>query len=178
MQSKTKNILRGLAATACLVLYVFCHTLYEKTFIVWWLPPVIAAIAALLTTPLTAKYWTKFTGSENRMLNILCHIYFSGALFLFVFLGGNLYAANPASAYEQTFTVSEKQCTEHASYRRSGHRKIRTGTYKVYHLRLKSSDGPEKRISVTSALYNRVHKNGTLTFPLYMGGFGYPVFAK
>lgn len=174
MQAKTKNILRTIAATVCLITYIFCYTLYEQTFIVWWLPLLIAAIPTLLTAPFAYKHWARCTGSGNRLPNILCHIYFAGAIFLFAFLGGNRYAADQDKIKEKTFSVTEKFCRERDKYVRAGRRRVRSGSYTVYYLRLKSDQGEQKTIFVSRALYNRTRAEGSVTLELTEGRFGFP----
>ena len=170
-----KNVLRYGAATACFVLYVFSYVLYERTMVEWWLPVTVAATVAVLTAPWAVGRWARFTGSESRLLNYACHLFFAGAVGVFAFLGGNRIAIDRSAAYEQEFTVTEKIAATRSRYRRVGRRNVRSGSYKVYYLRLVSEDGAEKKVPVTLSLYNKVRENGTVTYSLCEGRFGFPV---
>ncbi len=175
MKNGVKSALRCCAAAACLILYVFDYAIYERTFVEWWLPLTVAAAAAVITAPPLVGLWGRFTRSDNRLLNFACHVCFTGAMGLFVFFGGNGFAADDSAVYDCEFTVTEKISATRDRYRRVGRRNVRTGSYKVYYLRLASAEGMVKKIPVTAALYNKVREGGVATFPLYEGRFGYPV---
>jgi len=141
----------------------------------WWLPVTVSAAAVVLTAPWSIDRWSRFTGSDSRMLNYACHLFFAGAVGLFAFLGGNRFAAGSSAVYEKEFTVTEKISVTRNRYSRVGRRRIRSGSYKVYYLRLTSEEGEVKKIPATLSLYNGVRENGTVTYPLRDGLFGFPI---
>ena len=145
MKNGVNNVLRYGAATACFVLYVFSYALYERTLIEWWLPVTVAAVAAALTAPWAVGRWAKFTGSDE------------------------------SAAYEKKFTVTERIAATRNRYRRVGRRSVRSGSYKVYYLRLRSEDGAEKKVPVPLSLYSKVRENGTVTYSVCEGRFGFPI---
>ena len=175
MKNGVRNVLRYGSVVACFVLCVFSYALYERTFVGWQVPLTVAAAAAALTAPWAVGLWGRLTGSESRLLNYVCHVCFAGALGAFVFLGVNRFGADRSAVYGREFTVAEKITATRDRYRRVGRRSVRSGSYRVYYLRLASEDGTVKKIPVTQALYNKVRSGGTVTFSMYDGCFGYPV---
>ena len=175
MKNGVNNVLRYGAATACFVLYVFSYALYERTLIEWWLPVTVAAVAAALTAAWCVGLWANFTGSDSRLFNYACHLFFAGAVAVFAFLGGNRIAIDESAAYEKKFTVTERIAVTRNRYRRVGRRSVRSGSYKAYYLRLRSEDGAEKKVPVALSLYSKVRENGTVTYSVCEGRFGFPI---
>ncbi len=170
-----KNILRCAAGAGCILLYVWGYVIYEHTLVDWWLPATGAVVAVLFMLRPLAELWPAVTGSADRTVNLVCHVFAVGAMGWFAFLGGNGLGADIGNDYDETVTVTEKITATRNRYHRSGRRMVRYDTYKVYYLHLEFGDGRTKRVPVSLPRYNKAREGGLMTLPMSSGRFGFPV---
>lgn len=78
-------ILRCIVATAFLVLYVMAYIAFEKTVVEWWKLVVVGVCAIAVTGMTKMKRWRWLTGTDDRTLNGLFHVYAVGAMALGAF---------------------------------------------------------------------------------------------
>ncbi len=172
------NALRVLAGAALLLAGVYGYVCYEKTRIEGWYPIAFALGGALATMPYLLGRWSRLTGTDDRTLNGLCHLFCVGILCWFGLLGGNYLLADPASEYAERITVEQKlRKTRHRTYR-ANHRMVRGQSYEVYYLRIAFDDGFRKEMQVPKNVYNRCRENGSATVTMRRGCFGFPVVVR
>lgn len=174
---KTKCIYAGrlLVATAVLLLGVMGYVYYEKTLIDWWEPVVASGVIALVTLPLLYRRWGWLTGVKSPALNILCHLYMTGLLSYFLFLGGNYLLADASSTCEEeVMIVSKEKETKERRFRVRRH-SYRSKTVHYYYLNVRFKDGTCKRIPVSLSVYNRSKANSYRTFDVQRGGWGFRI---
>lgn len=169
-----KNILRCAAGAACLFLYVWGYVIYEHTLVGWWLPAA-GAVVLILFTGGAARMWSAVTGTADRTMNLVCHVFAVGAIGWFALLGGNYFGAGAATARDAEVTVAERIAVTRNKYIRRGRRMMKSGTYKVYYLRLTFEDGRTKKVPVSLAQYNRARTGGSMNFRTRKGRFGFTV---
>ena len=170
-----KNVLRCAAGAACLFLYVWGYVIYEHTLVGWWLPAAGAAVLVLFTSGVAPRMWAAVTCSGDRSVNLVCHAFAVGAIGWFALLGGNYFGADAASARDTEVTVAERIAVTRSKYNRRGRRMMKSGTYKVYYLRLTFDDGRTKKVPVSLAQYNRARTGGRMSFHARKGLLGFTV---
>lgn len=175
------NLLNGLRiglAALLLLAAVYGYVCYEKTLIAWWLPVAFALGAAIITMPLLARRFRRLTGTDDSTTNALCHLLGAGALFYFVFMGGNFLLADPASEYGDRITVVQKLRKERRRSYRSGRRRVQGKPYTVYYLEAVFADSTRKTMQVPLAVYNACRENCPKEVTMRQGFWGYPVVVR
>lgn len=175
MKKGVLNTARILLASLLLLAAVFGYVCCEKTHIKGWIPVAVSLTAALFTMPLLTARWRVFTGSDDRIVNRLCHLLAFGAAVYFAFMGGNYLLSNPASEYGERITVLKKIRKERRRTYRSGHRIVRGKPYTVHYLDVSFPDGIRKRMQISPSLYNTCRENTPKTVTMRRGFFGFPV---
>lgn len=175
MSNRLINIGKGLAASVVLIMILFGYVCYEKTLVAWWLPVSASVLLALLTFPLLYKCWRKVMGVKG-FVNLLCHLYVIGGFSYFLLLGGNFLLSDASSAYKEEVHVLEKEHVVKTLSSRSGRRYRNVHrTIDCYYLTVCFSDGTCKKVQVALSAYNHTRKNGTFTFNMQKGLFGFRV---
>ncbi len=178
MKEGVKNALRILAGAILLLAGVYGYICYEKTRIEGWYPAAFALGGALATMPYLLRRWRRLTGTDDRTLNGLCHLFCIGILCWFGLLGGNYLLADPASEYAERVTVEKKlRKTRQRTYR-VNRRMVRGQSYEVYYLRIVFDDGFRKEMQVPRNVYDRCRENGPAPVTMRNGFFGFPVVVR
>ena len=176
MKQGVLNAVRLLSGALLLLAAVYGYVCCEKTHIEGWIPVVAALAAALFTMPPLAARWRALTGSGDRTVNRLCHLFAFGAAAYFVFMGGNYLLSDPAGEYGEQITVLKKNSKERRRTYRSGRRYVARGkSYTVHYLEVEFPDGIRKQVQVAPALYNASRENTVKTVTMRRGFFGFPV---
>lgn len=175
MKSKLVYTGRLTIIVLVLVLVVLGYVYYEKTLITWWEPVAVSFVAALLTAPLLFKYWKWLTGTDHRIVNMLCHAYVTGCLIYFFILGGNYLLADEESVVAEKVLVLDKKAETRELRQRVARHRYRTKTVRYYYLNVQFDDGTCKKVPVSLTVYNRSRIGGYRTFKLQRGGWGFRV---
>lgn len=178
-------ILRCIVATAFLVLYVMAYIAFEKTVVEWWKPVVVGVCAIAVTGMTKMKRWRWLTGTDDRTLNGLFHVYAVGAMAVGVFLLGNYWlpvsnaAGGRQTDYLEKVVVEKKEIVERDKTQRVGrHRYRKTGVRYEYYISVVFENGMRKDIPVTRNVYNRTRQGSPTGLLLDRGLFGMPVVRK
>jgi len=141
------------------------------TLVSWWLPLLFAVSIGLVTLPFQKK-WYFITGSCDKTVNFLCHMFHLVALGYFLFLGTNSYFAD--SDYNEKVLVRSKYIETHKKMRKMGkHRYVSDGVRKNYYLHIVLKDGKEKAIPVSLSVYNKTKENEWKEISLKKGVLGF-----
>ena len=178
MGNRLLDIVRISAMMLLLVAGVYGYLCYEKTRIAGWLPVVLAAGGAVVTMPLLSRRWNRLTGSDDRDINRLCHLFGVGTALYFLLMGGNYLLADPASEYGEQITVMEKIHKVRRHRHRVGHRSVQGRTYDVFYLRIAFADGMRRKMQVSSSVYNSCREDYPKTVTMRRGFFGFPVIGR
>lgn len=171
--------LRYTAAVVCFLLYIAGYIFYCDTIITWWYPIAAAMVPAIITAKQFYGKWSIMTGSDNRIFNIICHLYVVGAVLYSSLLGANYLFADSTTEHKVQATVISKYKKTHKKYRTVGRRRtISNGTYDSYHICLGFADGTKKSMSVQLNTYNKTRTGGTKTLNLQKGFLGFTVIKK
>jgi len=176
MKSNLKNAGRTVVAVAIFAMGVYGYICYEKTLVAWWWPVVVAGLTTLLSVAPFGHRWQWLSGSSDRTLNLICHLYAVSLFSYFVLLAGNYHLTAASSAHTEDAVVLRKEMRKKVITQRSGrrYRNIQRTVYE-YHFTLRFSDGSCKEIPVEQSDYNRIHTEGHCTLNLQKGLFGLQV---
>lgn len=178
-RNSLRMIGRWLLAGICLLLCGGAYACYQRTIVVWWWPVAAAGAIALLTLPPMRGRWSRITGTDDRTLNSLCHLFAAGSIAAFALLAGNYFLSDPATVHGEEALIEARIHRTRQHYRTMRHhRRVPTHKSEHYYLRLRLADGSLKEWEVPLARYNRTHEGGTLTLNLQRGFFGFPVIAR
>lgn len=172
------NIFRCLMLLLVIALTGIGCYIYEKTLVAVWIPIGVGLVATIVTFPLYKK-WAWLTRVEHKGLNMLCHVVCVSVISCSLFLIGNYYTTDIASAKEVTVTVLEKLVKERKKSRRVGrHRYVPDGVRKEYYLKVVFDNGAIETLHVSTATYNKARKGKSKVLVLQKGYFGLPVIMK
>ena len=96
-----------------LMLFIFIFScgiscvVYEDTLVDWWIPVGVVLIVVIATIPFY-KGWIWLTTMDDKVINCCCHLVCVGAISCVLFLGGNYWFADSASAHEEEVMVQNK----------------------------------------------------------------------
>lgn len=178
MNTLLMKIVRIVTVTAVLLSAAVGYILFEKTLAAWWIPVGVALAAALLTFPLYRK-WTWLTTTEDKTLNLLCHLVSVGALCYGLFLAGNYFLADADSQHDVSVTVIDKRMKQYEKRRRVGRRHyVPDGMRYEYYLTVSFDNGKVETLHVSRAVYQKARKGKPKVLSLSQGKFGLPVIKK
>ncbi len=178
MKNGLLNTLRVAVGALLLFAAVYGYVCHERTLVSRWMPVALSLAAAALTAPLLASRWRWLTRTSDRTVNRLCHLLGAGALFYFLFMGGNSLLADPASEYMEEVTVVHKERKERHRMHRAGRRMVRGESYTVYFVEVVFADSTRRRIQVPRAVHAACAENRRKRVSMRRGFFGFPVLKR
>lgn len=177
MSNKILTVLRCAVLFVCLILYVLSYVIYGKTMICFWTPVIVALLVAAVSASFMAGRWRWLTTSENKILNILCHLFVVGCVVYSVFLLGNYYLADASSEHTEEVYVEKKTKVKRRKTRRVGRNRYVSDGYRYeYYIYVRRNDNNSlKEISVSLNVYNKLRTGAIADLEMQKGFFGYPV---
>ena len=158
-----------------LMLFIFIFScgiscvVYEDTLVDWWIPVGVVLIVG----------WIWLTTMDDKVINCCCHLVCVGAISCVLFLGGNYWFADSASAHEEEVMVQNKYIETHKKSRRVGrHRYVPDGVRKEYYLQVTFENGNVETLHVSPSTYNKTKTGRSKILTLQKGLFGLPVITK
>ena len=172
------NTLRILMILVIMISCGVAYVVYEDTLAAWWIPVGVALIIVIATIPFY-KGWIWLTTMDNKVINCCCHLVCVGAISCVLFLGGNYWFADSASAHEEKVMVQKKYIETHKKTRRVGrHRYVSDGVRKEYYLQVAFENGNVETLHVSPSTYNKTKTGRPKILTLQKGLFGLPVITK
>lgn len=177
MSNKILTVLRCAVLFVCLILYVFSYVIYGKTMICFWTPVIVAVLVAAVSASFMAGRWRWLTTSDNKILNVSCHLFVVGCVVYSVFLLGNYYMADTNTTHTENVYVEKKEMVKRRKTRRVGRNRYVSDGYRYeYYIHVKrEGDSGLKEISVSKSVYNRLRASSIADLEMRKGLFGYPV---
>ena len=177
-----KNIFINTLRVLMLFIFIFsCGiscVVYEDTLVDWWIPVGVVLIVVIATIPFY-KGWIWLTTMDDKVINCCCHLVCVGAISCVLFLGGNYWFADSASAHEDDLMVQNKYIETHKKSRRVGrHRYVPDGVRKEYYLQVTFENGNVETLHVSPSTYNKTKTGRSKILTLQKGLFGLPVITK
>lgn len=153
--------------------------IYANSLTSWWIPVIPAATVALGTAPMLSRKWERLTDIGNGIVNSLCHIFVTGSLTYFAFLGVNYWGADRDSDVAERTEIVKKYRKSHTRYRRVSRRHhVPDGEYYTYHLLLRFDDGRDKEMEVPFDSYRKASVGGHRTLHVQDGLLGISVIKR
>lgn len=174
---KRLNVLRAAAVVTALAMAGCGYGCAWHTFVRWWEPVVWAAVLGaavcrLLYRPAAALMRVK------RRIAVISAAWIWGACVIYgSMLGANYCFADRSTARHEEAVITGKYSEERTRYRRVGRgRSVPDGTYKVYYVSVRFSNGAERDLPVSAGRYTKARKGQSEHFIVEKGLLGFPVF--
>lgn len=179
MRSKLLLTVRIIVGLFAVFFGVVGYFIYTDTLIPLHDAVLIPLTVVTVAAPLIYKKWKWVTGSDNKLLNLVCHFLLGGCIVFGAFLLGNIPIGSDVPTFEEKTVVQKKATTKSRNTRRVGRRSYVTTGYRTnYHLWVALHDSVSRKQTVKREAYNRVRTGDTVTAVLCKGRFGYQFIKK
>ncbi|MCM1108302.1 MAG: hypothetical protein NC388_04490 [Clostridium sp.] len=175
MTNKMLNAVRLLMLFAGIFLYVLSYVIYGRTLVEPAIPLLVTVGVVALTWPLLCGRWQWLTQTEDATVDMLCHLFVTGAVACGAFLPLNDVCIDETSVRIVAVEVEDKHVEERRNTRRIGRRRyLDAGVTREYYIRVRW-EGGEKELRVSLTDYNRLRHGGEAQLELKDGCWGLPV---
>ncbi len=174
MKQKTHTTICGVMIALALIGWVMVYVSASMLLAPWWRLPGIALIASSFFAGRMGRWWSGFTGLENKFVNRVVAILVAAGIGAALLIGFNFIHRPKSDTAEKRYAITRLYRTEHKQTRR-----VRKHTYVAsgpvhyrYHVEFSLPEGGCREVQLSRERYMRLRRADSVTVAVHPGLLG------